>query len=152
MQIFVKTVTGKTITLNMKASDTIFNGKEKILVGGARYSWKKARGAVSIEALRMLKNFGILDERFCVIGRNVTFCFFRVISSVLPYLPQFLHCPLCFKDIVTHLHSCLGQVQEPYDVLTSNTESLFSLGTSKNYVDHFLSVLTTYLPMVDLFT
>ena len=30
MQIFVKTLTGKTITLEIEASDTIENGKAKI--------------------------------------------------------------------------------------------------------------------------
>ena len=30
MQIFVKTLTGKTITLDVEASDTVDNGKAKI--------------------------------------------------------------------------------------------------------------------------
>jgi ubiquitin len=35
MQIFVKTLTGKTITLEVEASDTIENVKAKIQVGHA---------------------------------------------------------------------------------------------------------------------
>ena len=34
MQIFVKTLTGKTITLDVEPSDTIENIKQKIQVGG----------------------------------------------------------------------------------------------------------------------
>ena len=41
MQIFVKTLTGKTITLEVEASDTIENVKAKIQVGSC-IDWKPA--------------------------------------------------------------------------------------------------------------
>jgi hypothetical protein len=42
MQIFVKTLTGKTITLEVEASDTIENVKAKIQVRGPGLnSWKR---------------------------------------------------------------------------------------------------------------
>ena len=39
MQIFVKTLTGKTITLEVESSDTIENVKAKIQVQKSRCSW-----------------------------------------------------------------------------------------------------------------
>ncbi len=52
MQIFVKTLTGKTITLEVESSDTIENVKAKIQVGQSFMLWTASFWLVCHEGLR----------------------------------------------------------------------------------------------------
>ena len=55
MQIFVKTLTGKTITLEVEAADTIENVKAKIQVGIKFRTYK---------SYEILRNLAIYDRKW----------------------------------------------------------------------------------------